>query len=158
MVPLDRWELLVEQGPIHVEHLAGDPAQNRVAGGDDVVLAALFVAVGAVALVAGLAVVLRQVSRIRAEQRLWRVGVATEASVLGIEQSNVKFNERPLWHVLYEFADSGGQRHTGRSDYLSLEDAQAWQVGDRGAVRYDPDAPDKNIWLGGIKTDPATGA
>ncbi len=151
VVPLDQWEVLVEQGPIHIEHLAGDPAQNRVAGGDDVVLAALFTAVGAVALVAGLAVVLRQVSRIRAEQRLWRVGVAAEASVVGIEQSNVTFNKRPLWHVLYEFADSGGQPHTGRSGYLSLADAQASQAGARGTVRYDPDAPDKNIWLGGIE-------
>lgn len=146
-VPLDQWELLVEQGPIQIEHLAGDPAQNRVAGGGDVELLAVFAAVGAVALVVGLAIVLRQVRRVRSEQRLWRDGVAVEASVLGIEQSNVTFNERPLWHVLYEFADSGGKRHTGRSGHLSLEDAQAWQAGDRGTVRYDPDAPDKNIWL-----------
>lgn len=154
-VPLDQWELLVEQGPITVEHLAGDPAQNRVAGGGDLLFLTIFAAVSAVALVVGLAILLRQLRRLRAEQRLWRVGLVAEASVVGIEQSNVTFNRRPLWHVLYEFVDSAGGRHTGRSGYLALADAQAWQAGGRGAVRYDPDAPDQSIWVGELEAGQA---
>ncbi|MDP9467367.1 MAG: DUF3592 domain-containing protein [Chloroflexota bacterium] len=154
-VPFDQWEVLAEQGPIAVEHLLGDPAQNRVAGGEDLILVAIFAAVSAIALVVGLAILLRQLRRLRHEQRLWRVGLVAEAKVLGIEQSNVTFNRRPLWHVLYEFIDAAGGRHTGRSGYLSLEDAQRWQTGGRGAVRYDPDAPDESLWVGELETNEA---
>jgi len=154
-IPLDQWELLVEQGPIAVEHLADDPTVNRVAGGENLVLLVVFALVSAIALVVGLTILFRQLRRLRWEQRLWRIGLVAEARPLGIEQSRVTFNRRPLWHLLYEFTDPAGRLHTGRSGYLSLEDAQRWQAGGRGAVRYDPDAPDQSIWVGDFETDPA---
>ncbi|MGH2429897.1 MAG: hypothetical protein ACRDGV_13635 [Candidatus Limnocylindria bacterium] len=147
-VSFDRWEMLVEEGPITVEYLRGDPGQNRAAGGDEAIVVYAMVGVGLLALGVGLAITTRQLRRLRLMHRLWREGVAIEGTVVRVEPANVTFNNRPLFRLRYEYGDQAGARHDGTSGLISWEEAEGWQPGDRGAVRYDPRRPELSAWIG----------
>lgn len=147
-VSFDRWEALVEGGPVTIEYLAGDPGLSRVQGGDDAILLILFIGVGLSALAIGMGISIWQLRRLRATHRLWREGVATEAVVVRVEPANVTFNNRPLFRIRYEYGDPAGGRHNGTSGLVAWEEAEAWQPGDRGTVRYDPHRPDVSTWIG----------
>lgn len=147
-IAFDRWEALVEEGPITVEYLAGDPGQNRAAGGDGAVVVYITIGIGLLALGVGLSITAWTLRRLRLTHRLWREGLAIEGTVARVEPANVTFNNRPLFRLRYEYDDQGGVRHEGTSGLIAWEDAEGWQPGDRGAVRYDPRRPEQSIWIG----------
>lgn len=147
-VSFERWEMLDEAGPIAVEYLPGDPAQNRAAGGGDVIILYSTVGFGLLLLGAGLAITTWQLRRLRLTQRLWRDGLADEGTVVRVEPANVTFNKRPLFRLRYEYGDLAGARHDGTSGLLAWEDVEGWQPGDRGAIRYDPRRPEVSAWIG----------
>lgn len=89
-----------------------------------------------------------QLWRLRLTHRLWPEGVAIEGTVIRVEPANVTFNNRPLFRLRYEYGDVAGMRHDGTSGLLPWEEAEGWQPGDRGAVRYDPNRPELSAWIG----------
>lgn len=147
-VSLDRWEMLVDGGPITVEYLAGDPGHSRAAGSDDAVIVPITVGLGLLALGVGASITAWTVRTLRLTHRLWREGVAIEGTVVRVEPANVTFNRRPLFRLRYEYGDQAGARHDGASGLLGWEEAEGWQPGDRGAVRYDPRRPELSTWIG----------
>jgi hypothetical protein len=80
--------------------------------------------------------------------RVLRHGVAAEATVVEIAPAGTTINRVPQWHLRYEFRDALGRAQRGLSNYLRPDEAAQWQVGDRGAIRYDRDRPVDNLWLG----------
>ncbi|MGQ0609406.1 MAG: hypothetical protein ACT4OQ_13230 [Chloroflexota bacterium] len=147
-VSFERWEMLIEEGPITVDYLLDDPGQNRVAGGDDAIVQSFMVGIGLLVLGVGLAICTWQLRRLRLTHRLWREGVAIEGTVVRVEPANVTFNNRPLFRLRYEYGDQAGTRHDGTSGLLSWEDVEGWQPGDRGSIRYDPRRPEQSAWIG----------
>ncbi|MGH2380069.1 MAG: DUF3592 domain-containing protein [Candidatus Limnocylindria bacterium] len=147
-VSFERWEMLIEEGPITVEYLLGDAGQNRAAGGDDAVVLYSMAGIGLVVFGVGLAICTWQLRRLRQTHRLWREGVAIEGTVVRVEPANVTFNNRPLFRLRYEYGDQTGARHDGTSGLLAWEDVEGWQPGDRGSIRYDPRRPEQSAWIG----------
>lgn len=147
-IAFDRWEALVEEGPITIEYLAGSPGQNRAAGGDGPMILYVTLGIGLLALGIGLAITIWQLRRLRLTHRLWREGVAIEGTVTRVEPANVTFNNRPLFRLRYEYGDAAGARHDATSGLIAWEEAEGWQPGDRGAVRYDPRKPELSVWIG----------
>ena len=147
-VAFDRWETLVEEGPITVEYLPGDPGQNRAAAGDDAIVLSAMVGIGLLVLGVGLGICTWQLRRLRLTHRLLRDGVAIEGTVIRVEPANVTFNNRPLFRLRYEYDDQAGARHDGTSGLIAWEEAEGWQPGDRGAIRYDPRRPEQSAWIG----------
>ncbi|HUG74444.1 MAG TPA: DUF3592 domain-containing protein [Acidimicrobiia bacterium] len=150
-IGVEAWETLTEQGPIAIEYLASDPETNRVAGADGWLLVGSFLGLGGLLAALGGAVSLVALRRLVAQRRLWRSGLRTQGQVIGIEETNVRFNGRQMWRFRYRYVDQRGQTQTGRSGLLSFTGATAWQPGDTGEVRYDPEHPERSLWATGLK-------
>jgi hypothetical protein len=149
-VSVTRWEELVERGPIQIQYLPSDPAQHRIYPATEWSAAAVGLLLAAVLGLIGGAATLHGWRRLRLERRLLRDGLMAQATVIGIEPSNVRLNGQYLWHVRYRYRDGQGRTHTGHSGYLSLEEAQGWHPGDIGGVRYDADDPERSLWTGSL--------
>ena len=54
--------------------------------------------------------------------------------------------------VKYSYNDFTGQMHEAKSDYMSPSDAERWNVGDKGGVRYDQNRPEVSFWVGREET------
>jgi len=80
--------------------------------------------------------------------RLQREGASEDATVTGVGPTNFSVNRAPQWVIRYRYVDSRGRIHTGKSEYLSPEEAQEWKEGDVGHVRYDRQRPAQNVWFG----------
>jgi hypothetical protein len=148
-VGFDQWDALVEGGPIAVQYIAGDPGTSRMAS-DEWFIALLILGVGLLASIIGLLVALPGLRGFRRDRRLWRSGVPAVATVTGVEQSNVRFNGRYMWHVLYRY-DAAGTTHQGKSNFLSEGEAHVFGVGAPVAIRYDATRPSDSIWIGGAE-------
>lgn len=142
-----QWDALVEGEPLTVQYLATDPATNRVAR-DDWLIAAITLAVGLLAAGIGVAVAIPGLRGFRRDRRLWSSGTPVAATVTGVEQSNVRFNGRYMWHVRYRYRDAAGTQHEGKSNFLSEGEAHSFEVGTPAAVRYDATRPADSIWVG----------
>jgi hypothetical protein len=76
-------------------------------------------------------------------------GEVAEARVLAVERAPITGADEQLW-LRYEYRDRTGRRHTGRSDYLSPDEAAGWQAGDIGGVRYSSADPRRSVWVGSL--------
>lgn len=147
-VGVEAWEALTEQGPVAVEYLASDPERNRVAGADGWLLVGITLVLGGTLGAIGGVLFFSALRRILLQRRLWRSGLSAEGEVMGIEETNVKFNNRRLWRFGYRYVDQKGNSQTGKSGLLSFSEATAWQAGDSGDVRYDAEHPERSVWVG----------
>lgn len=144
----EEWKQLEQGSPIQIEYLPGDPAVNRVAGrqdGDDLWI---MLPLGAFFGLAGGFLFLKGLRRMRTWRRLMREGVPAEGRVTAVEESNVRFNNRPLWLVRYRYQDRSGQIREGKSGYLSGGEAAEWKVGDTGSIHFDSRNPEESVWIG----------
>ncbi len=148
VIDVEEWEALTEQGPVDVEYLASDPDTNRVAGADGWLLIGITLVLGGVLAALGGVLFFTALRRLLLQRRLWRSGLSAEGSIIGVEETNVRFNERRLWRFTYRFVDQKGNSQTGRSGYLSFQEANAWEAGERGDVRYDAEHPERSVWAG----------
>jgi uncharacterized membrane protein len=83
------------------------------------------------------------------KMRVLRNGVATEASVMSVEEQLLRGRAFSLsigWIVSYSYDDRTGQTHYGDSGFLSEFEAGPWRTGDRGQVFFDPDKPSSSVW------------
>ena len=51
------------------------------------------------------------------------------------------------YELQYSFVDSIGRTYRGKK-ILSQQEAFTWRDGEEGEVRCDPNAPEKNVWIG----------
>jgi len=147
-VPLEEWEALSEGDTVTVRYLTSDPTTARTRPPSPAWVPLLVAGVTALFALLGVAIARPWWRRAVVVLRVQRHGVAAEATVVEIAPSGTTFNRVPQWHLRYEFRDALGRAQRGLSNYLRPDQAAQWQVGDRGAIRYDRDRPVDSLWLG----------
>lgn len=151
-VSVETWEALTERDPVPVYYLPTSPSSARLDPDANVVISIVFLVAGVV--FGGIGGVLfgRAVRGLLRARRLLRSGVATEATVTGVEGTNVSFNRRQQFRVRYRYPDQQGAEHEGNSGYLDWDEASTWKEGDHVSVRYDPQRPVDSHWVGRTET------
>ena len=145
------WSALIEGGAVDVAYLPNRPSVNRIVGTSKVTLLLIFAFVGAYLSVAGGTIAGAALRHGRMRRRLLTAGVRAPATVAGVKAMNLRVNGRTQWRLAYEYRDYQGQPHR-RSMYLDGDEARRWQPGDTGEVLFDPDRPQRAIWLGRSET------
>jgi hypothetical protein len=148
----EAWDTLVEGGPIELAYLPDQPQTYRVQGRHDTtgILTLVFGGVGAALAVVGGFVLFNALRHRRREHDLEATGVSTEATVIALAQGNLRINGIPQWKLRYRFRDFHGGSHEG-SRTLSAQEAESWQEGATGRVRYDSRRPRSHVWIGKAK-------
>lgn len=143
------WNLLHERGPIKVGYLPGNPEINRVPGQlRDSATALVFSLLGGVFSLLGAAIFGIGFVRARRNRRLARSGMAAQAEVQGLSESNFFVNGVAQLSVRYTFRDAAGHLVHGKSEPMPPEQARQWKPGERCTVRFDAEAPARSVWLG----------
>lgn len=143
------WERLAEQEPISVRCAASDSRLHRVEGEKvERVLPLVFSGVGALFGAVGGVIFGKGVRRFRRRRRLEREGIVAEGTVTQVVETHFSINRVRQWKIHYTYSDYRGQSHGGDSGLIPPEEASAWQVGDKGTVRFDPARTEESIWVG----------
>lgn len=147
-VSIATWEPLREGDTIAVEYLRRDPSVNRLADGGDLATPVSFIVMGGVFGGVGGFLFIKGVRWVLRERRLRRDGTLTDATVTAVAPTKISLNRQQQWAVYYQYRDHGGREQEGRSGYLAPDEAQSWNRGDIGKVRFDRERPGESIWLG----------
>jgi hypothetical protein len=145
------WNSLTERGPVSIAYLPNRPAVNHVVGTSKLTLLIIFSFVGGLLSIAGGTIVTVARSSARTKRRLLTAGVRVPATVAEVKDMNLRVNGRTQWRLKYDYHDFRSRPHR-RSLYLDADEASLWKPGDAGEVLFDPDRPDRAIWLG--RADP----
>lgn len=148
-VDVDTWETL-EPGSaaVGVEYLPGPPFSVRLARDPEIESPAVMLGIGSALASSGFVLAAIAVRDIRRKLRLYRHGMPSDATVVAIEETNVRINKRPQWRIRFTYHDHFGQERRGASGYLRAGEAHAWRPGDLARVHFDRDQPDHVLWLG----------
>jgi len=144
-VPYSRWTELAERQPVEIAYLPSDPGNNRLRGTRRTFMAAMFTGLGGAFAVAGAVIALIGMRGTRRQRRLHETGLMTDAVVTDVHATRLTVNGRRQGRVHYEFRDYQGGLHSGKSTYMSLDDAMRWKQGDRIRIRYDRDQPQHSV-------------
>ena len=146
-VPEATWNALTERGPIQVVYLRDRPASNRIAGESKRMLLALFAFLGGFLSLVGGTMLVGALRSARTKRRLLESGVRAAAIVAEVGAMNLRVNGRTQWRLKYDYHDYQNRPHRG-TVYLAEDTARQWKAGDPGNVMFDPERPQKAIWLG----------
>jgi hypothetical protein len=119
--------------------------------GDSAAQPWIFVGLGLALTMAGGAIAGTAIRRERLRRWLLKAGVRAEAAVVDVGPSNLTINGRRQWRLHYSYRDYRNQAHDGRI-YLDAVEAHRWQPGHRGAVMFDPDRPQRAVWVGAYES------
>jgi hypothetical protein len=144
------WTSLTERGPVPIAYLPNRPSVNRVVGSSKRTLLLIFSFAGTLLSIAGGTIVTIALRNARTRRRLLTAGVRAPATVAEVTAMNLRVNGRTQWRLKYDYRDSQSRAHQ-RSMYLDADEAQRWKPGDTGDVLFDPDRPDRAIWLGKVE-------
>jgi hypothetical protein len=148
-VEVDTWDALIERHPIQVTYLPSAPQTYRIEGETSTwILPFIFAGIGALFTIVGGAVFWSGLRSRRVTERLRHSGMTVEATVTSIGPGSVRINGVKQWVIRYEFTDAAGRKRTGISFPMAPEEAEAWDAGQHGFIRYDPRAPGKSLWIG----------
>jgi len=81
-------------------------------------------------------------------ERLSKEGIVAEGTVFEIGPSWLSINRVRQWTIRFRYQDHMGKTREGQSGAISPDEASAWQVGDKGSVRYDHGRPQHSLWIG----------
>ena len=141
------WSPLTERGPVRVAYLPNRPSVNRVVGSSELTMLLIFSFVGCLLSIAGGTIVTVAVRKARLRTRLLTDGVRAPATVADVTAMNLRVNGRTQWKLQYEYRDSRNRSHR-QSLYLEADEARRWKPGDTGDVLFDPNRPDRAVWIG----------
>lgn len=143
------WDALAERGPIRLTYLPHAPQTYRVQDQRDpaAVISWVFALVGGALAAVGSFILITARRKSKREAVLLKHGMLATATVLHVAPGNVRINGVPQWTLRFRFHDSRGRAHEG-SCGLSPDEAQEWQPGRTGKVRYDAQNPRSHVWTG----------
>ncbi len=147
-VDVKLWEGLREGGPVRIEYLPADPASSRILGSADWFGAVIFAGLGGFFTFAGAGLIVFSLIGGSRRRRLRRTGTPVEGVVVSSQPTNFSINRVPQWRIRYRYRDLYGVEHEGRSGFLPPSVGSGWREGDTGQVKFDPQKPEKSIWLG----------
>ncbi len=153
-VEIATWEDLQERGPIVVRYLASSPSSNRLTIGTNTALPVALLLVALILAGTGAVLFGRALRGILEARRLLRLGRATGATVVRVDETSMTVNGRQQFKVRYAYRDQQDRTHEGDSGYLDWDEATRWKPGDPVAIRYDPSRPDESLWIGGPEALP----
>ena len=146
-VPVEQWESEQPGATLAVRYLPEDPTNHRLAGKgswfDTIMWSVFGIVFGSI----GVSLLWRRIRRVRLTVRLMRDGTAAEGTVVRVMPTGFSVNRVNQWRIQYQYTDTSGQRRDGASDLMPPEQAKRWKAGERIAVRFDPAAPGKSIWI-----------
>lgn len=144
----DRWEQLQEQGPIPIRYLSSRPSSNRPEYAKSWLLPVIFSSFGLLFSGVGGFLFFKGIAGIFRNMRLEREGSLAKATVTAVEETNLRVNGRAQWRIYYQFTDRQGRKVEGKSEVMPYEEVSRFQQGTTGNVRFDPEKPSANLWLG----------
>jgi hypothetical protein len=147
-VDVAEWERLESGASIEVQYLPGDDDSVRLAREPRVAANAAMFTLGGVLASIGAVLLTFGARDVRRKSRLYRHGTPAVATVVAIEETNVRINRQPQWRIRFSYSDRVGQERRGVSGYMSASQAHAWQRGDSGVVHFDPERPEHVLWIG----------
>jgi hypothetical protein len=144
-VPYERWTELAERQPVEIAYLPSDPSRNRLRDTNRTTLGAVFTGVGGALAIAGAVIVGFGIRNRRRHRRLHETGLVADALVTDVRSAQLRVNGRQQGRVHYEFRDAMGALQSGKTAYMSLDEAMRWKQGDRIRIRYDREQPRHSI-------------
>lgn len=141
------WEAVEPGHRVEVEYLPGNGGSVRLAGRDGSGSWIAAAVGGGIALVGAVLFSIGGRALVR-RWRIYRTGTSAPGTVTDVRETNVRVNNRTQWAVHYTYRDHVGQTRTGDSGPLPPGEAQEWQQGDTGLVRFDPERPERSVWVG----------
>jgi hypothetical protein len=146
-VSRELWQHLEQGQSVRIEYLASWRT-SRLTGQSQSYVPALITFPGALVAITGFALGLKAIGDPVKQVRVNQRGYATEATVTEVIESPLSVNRVQQCVISYIYRDHEGQQHSGRSPYLTPEEAAAWKVGDMARIRYDFDRPEHSVWMG----------
>lgn len=145
-----QWRSLAEGDRFEVRYSRADPRVHLVPGErrDARVLGPVFAAVGSVFALFGAVILWRARAQRALGARLAAEGSRADAEVIEVAPTNFRLNRIPQWAIRYRYRDHVGNVHEAKTGPMPQEEARLWQPGDRGGVRFDPQRPDRGMWVG----------
>lgn len=147
-IDVNAWEGLERGNEIELQYLAGRSDSIRIASDRGIAGVTVLFAVGAVLASVGGVLTTLGVRDVRRQIHLRHHGTAADATVVEVEETNVRINRRTQWRIHFTYRDDLGREHHGHSGHLSAAEAHEWQRGDTGRVHFDRERPDLVLWLG----------
>jgi hypothetical protein len=139
------WKGLHQDGPVAIRYLPGDPTVNRLEAerttGIDM-LTGIGIGLAAVGL-CGMALGVLSIRRLL---HVLRNGATADARVSAVDARTVR--GRTTYLVRYTFQDDKGVEQSGKSLPLTAAEASGWKEGSRARIRFDPQKPARNAWVG----------
>jgi hypothetical protein len=147
-VSVDEWERQKEGSLLTVTYLPSNPDSARTSTGGDWWEPLVLGAFGVLFMLIGIFAVRYDLRHVPLAWRLSRSGLRAEGTVRKVWATGTSINRVPQWQLSYEFRDHVGRMQQGESHLLSPDEATEWHMGDKGAVRFDRERPEKNVWIG----------
>ncbi|ALA57495.1 DUF3592 domain-containing protein [Nitrospira moscoviensis] len=147
-VSVDEWEGLDEGSSFPVRYLPSDPTTTHLDYRDAWWLPLIFAGGGMLFALIGALVASSDLRHVLLVIRLSRGGLPAEGTVQKVWPTSTRINRVTQWRLSYAFRDHMGRTRQGESGLLSPDEAAEWRAGDTGAVRFDRERPQRNIWIG----------
>ncbi|MGH7207004.1 MAG: DUF3592 domain-containing protein [Nitrospiraceae bacterium] len=147
-VSVDEWERQNEGSRLTVTYLPSNPESARTSAGGDWWEPLALGAFGSLFALIGIFIGQSDLRRVLLVLRLSRSGLTAEGTVLKVWATGTSINRVRQWQLSYEFRDHVGRTQQGESHLLSPDEADAWNAGDKGAVRFDRERPQDSVWIG----------
>lgn len=147
-VSVEEWERLEPGAALPIVYLPGQIDTSRPQDDGDAVLTIVFVSIGAAFALIGGTVAFMSGRSVARMIRVLRIGADTDGTVLRAAPTNVRINRVPQWQIHYRYRDGLGRVHEAASHVVSPREGSAWNEGDAGRVRFDPERPELSVWIG----------
>ncbi len=142
------WERLDVGSTVNVQYFSGNPDSVRLAREPRVANNAVPLALGLALAPVGLWLLAGGIRDVRRNVRLLRHGMPADATVVAVEETNVRINRKTQWRIRFRYRDRTGEEREATSGYMPASQAREWKRGDTGRVHVDPERPDHALWIG----------
>jgi hypothetical protein len=142
------WDRLERGSELTVQYLADQPESIRIAREPRIAGHIAAFAIGGVLAPIGVVLVSLGARDVWRRRRLYYHGTGAVATVVAVEETNVRINRRPRWRIRFSYRDHRGQERRGQSGYLGDSEAHEWSPGDTATVHFDPHRPEQVLWMG----------